>query len=110
MLYTERFVVVVVVVAVSSLARILGDCSTIHSLPALFFYFYFFLVDNSSRTLIPLFAPESVHSGSECRDDCGRVFPDKLCTARFRIGSHTLPGQRHSQLIPTSLGQGCMRV
>ena len=30
--------------------------------------------------------------------------------ARFRIGSHTTPGQKHSQPTPTSLGQGCMRV
>ena len=36
--------VVVVVVAFSSLARILGECSTIHSPPALlsFFFFFFF--------------------------------------------------------------------
>ena len=27
-----------------------------------------------------------------------------------QIDSHTLPGQRHSQPIPTSMGQGCMRV
>ena len=30
--------------------------------------------------------------------------------ARFRIGSHTIPGQRYSQPTPTSPGQGCMRV
>ena len=30
--------------------------------------------------------------------------------ARFRIGSHIMPKQRHSQSTPTSLGQGCMRV
>ena len=29
--------------------------------------------------------------------------------ARFLIGSHTMPGQQHSQPIPTSLGQGCMQ-
>ena len=38
----------------------LGRCSTIHSPPALFF----FLVEISSRTLIPLFMPGPVHSGS----------------------------------------------
>ena len=26
------------------------------------------------------------------------------------IGSHTMPGQRHSQTTPTSLGQGCMSL
>ena len=30
--------------------------------------------------------------------------------ARFRIGSHTVPGQRHSHPILTSLGQRFMRV
>ena len=30
--------------------------------------------------------------------------------ARFRIGSHTMPEQRHSQPTPTSLGQKCMHV
>ena len=28
----------------------------------------------------------------------------------FQIDSHTMPGQQHSQLTPTSLGQGCMHV
>ena len=41
--------------------RILGERSTIHSLPALFFIF---LMEISLRTLIPLFRPGSVHSGS----------------------------------------------
>ena len=30
--------------------------------------------------------------------------------ARFLIDSHTLPGQRHSQPTPTSMGQGCICV
>ena len=47
------------VVALSSLASILGERSIVHSLPALFSY-----VENSSRTLILLFMPESIHSGS----------------------------------------------
>ena len=34
---TQVLVVVVLVVAFSSLARILGECSTIHTPPALFF-------------------------------------------------------------------------
>ena len=40
--------------------------------------FSFFKVEISSRTLIPLFRPRSVHSGSVSLDDCGQVFPDKL--------------------------------
>ena len=40
-------------VVCSSHARILGECSTVHSPPALFFssFFFFFLVEISSRTL-----------------------------------------------------------
>ena len=66
------------VVAFSSLARILGKCSTIHSLPALFLK-----VEISSRTLISLFRPASVHSGSASCDDCDRVFPDELRVSSF---------------------------
>ena len=50
------------VVAFSSRKRILGECSTIHSPPAL--YFLIFFMEISSRTLIPLFRPGLVHSGS----------------------------------------------
>ena len=48
-----------------------------------FFFFFFFEVEISSRTLIPLFLPESVHSGSTSWDDCGRMFPDKLRVSSF---------------------------
>ena len=56
-------VVMVVVMAFSSRASILGECSTIHSPPALFF---FFKVEFSLRRLIPFFTPGLVHSGSAC--------------------------------------------
>ena len=47
-----------------------------HSFPACaFFFFFFFQVEISSLTLIPLFRPESVHSGSKSSDDFCRVFP-----------------------------------
>ena len=65
--------------AFSSCARILGERSTIHSLPALFS----FSVEISLRTLIPLFTPGLVQSGSASWDDCDRVFPDKLCVNLF---------------------------
>ena len=84
----------------------LGDCSTIHSSPALFF----FKVEISSRTAIPPFRPGSVHSGSASWDDCARVFSYELRVSSFLIGSHTMPGQRHSQPTPTSSGQRCMGV
>ena len=39
-----------------------------------------------------------------------RVFPDELRVSLFLIGSHTMPGQRHSHPTPTSLGKRCMHV
>ena len=53
--------------AFSSRTRILGECSTIQSPPALFFK-----VEISSRSLIPLCTPGSV-----------RVFPDELRVSSF---------------------------
>ena len=61
-----------------SLARIVDDCSTIHSPPA-----HFFKVKISSHTLIPLFSTGLVHSGLAILDDCGRVFPDELHWSSF---------------------------
>ena len=43
----------------------------------------FFEVEINSRTIIPLFMPGSVHSGSASWDDCGRTFPDKLRVSSF---------------------------
>ena len=37
----------------------------------------------NSHTLIPLFTPGTVHSGSASRDDCARMFPDKLRVRLF---------------------------
>ena len=50
------------VLAFSSLARMLGECSTIHPPPVFFLFLCEVVI--SSRTLIPLFRPGSVHSGS----------------------------------------------
>ena len=67
-------------VTFSALARIWGECST----PAPFFCFVVVgLVEISSHTLISLFKPGSVHSGSASSDDCGRVFPDELRVSSF---------------------------
>ena len=68
----------VLVVAFSSLARILGECLTIHAPLVLFFL----KVEISLCTLIPFFMPESVHSGSVSWD-CGWTFPDKLSVSSF---------------------------
>ena len=70
--------VILPAVAFSSLVRILGECLTVHSMSVLFFK-----MEISSRTLIPLFRPWSVCSGSVSWDDCGRMFPDKLCVSSF---------------------------
>ena len=76
------FMSTVVVVASSSLARILGECLTMYSPPVPFFFF-FFKVEISSFTLIPLLRPGSVHSGSASWHNCGRVFPDVLRVSLF---------------------------
>ena len=49
-----------------------------HLLPICTFFFFFRLL-----TLIPLFRPGSVHSGSASWDDCGWAFPDELCVSLF---------------------------
>ena len=87
----------VAVVAFSSLARILGECSAIHFSPVCFFVFFLFCfcfeVEISSPELIPLFLVSgSVHSGSASWNDYGRTFLDKLRLNSFLdIGSHTMP-------------------
>ena len=49
----------------------------------LFFFFWGGDVEISLCTPISLFRPGSVHSGSASWDDCGQVFPDKLCVGLF---------------------------
>ena len=58
----------------------LREWSNIHSRLR---FFFFFEVEISSRTLIPLFVPGSVHSGSANWDDYGQMFPDKLRASSF---------------------------
>ena len=70
------------VVAFSSLERILGEGWTIHSLLA-FFPPFFLIVEISSYTLIPLFRPGAVHSGPASWDDRGQVFSDELHVSSF---------------------------
>ena len=50
--------------------------------------------------------PGSIYSGSASWDDCGRMFSDKSCVSCFRIGSHTMSGQWHSQPTLTLLIKG----
>ena len=64
------------------LARILGRMFDLSFLACAFFVVVG-KVEISSRTLIPLYMPGSVHSGSAGCDDCGRMFPDKLRVSSF---------------------------
>ena len=54
-----------------------------NSFPVCAFFFFFFKVEISSGTLIPLFRPGSAHSGSASKEDCDRVFPDELRVSSF---------------------------
>ena len=45
--------------------------------------FFFFLMEISLCTLIPLFMPGLVHSGSGSSDNCDQVFPDELNVSSF---------------------------
>ena len=87
------------VMALSLLARIWGECSTIHSLPALFF----FKVEICSHILIPLFMPGLVHSGSASWGNWGQVFPDKLWVnsfpERFPHSAWTVALSAHSNFV-----------
>ena len=68
----------------------------------------FFKVEISLCTLIPLFGPVSVYSGSVSWDDCERAFADNLRVSSFPDRSHTIPGQQHSQPTLTWMGQRCI--
>ena len=61
-------------------------------IPCLWFFF-FFEVEIRSHTLILLFRPGSVHSGSASRNKCGWEFPDECVWAHFLVGLHTMPAQ-----------------
>ena len=58
-------------------------------------------------TLIPLFMPGSIHSGSASRDDCGRMFPDKLRVSsfpdRFPQYAWTAAQLSHSEIVGSRL-------
>ena len=103
----------------SSLERILGECSTIPSLPSLrfsFLFFFFFFFSSSFKWRFARahyfhsFMPESVHSGSASWDDCGRMFPDKSRVSSFLNMFPYYARTASSQPTPTSLGQGCLHI
>ena len=64
------------------------------------FLFFFFKEEISSRTLIPVFMPGSVHSDSSSWDDCGRMFSDKLRVSSFPdSGIVSLPRLRWVKVV-----------
>ena len=89
---------VLVVVAISSLARILGECSTIHSPPALFFSLFFFLMWRLAR-------PHLFHSVYQDQSTVAQRAEMTVAKwsltgvwAHFQIDSNTMPRQWHSPL------------
>ena len=86
--------------ASSSCLRILGECSTIHSVPALFFSSS--EVEISSHTLIPLFGQDQSTVAQRAEMTVTECSLASCVWACFLIGSHTMPGQQHSLPTPTS--------
>ena len=84
-----------------------------HSFPACALLFFFVVVEISSRTLISLLRPGSVHSGSVSWDDCGRVFPDELRVSSFSdmfpYHARTVAKSAHSDFIG-SVVYACLGV
>ena len=76
-----------VVVAFFFHARILEECSTIYS-PSALFFFFFFKVEIRSRTLIPLFSPGSVYSGSSSEKTVAECSVTSCVWALFLIVSY----------------------
>ena len=69
-------------VAFSSLVRILGECTTIHPQPVLF-SFSFLMVKISSCTLQFLSLCQDQSTVAQQAETSGQMFPDKLCVSSF---------------------------
>ena len=108
--YPAALMKVVLVVAFSSLARILGGRFD-DSFPACAFLFCF-VVLSRDQLEHPQFHFMKVRISPQCVSELRRLwlsFPDELRVSSFSlIGAHTMSGQ-HSQPTPTSSGQRCMR-
>ena len=94
-------------VAFSSLATIFWRMFD-HLFPACAFFF-FFCRDQLAHTKFTLYAGIGPRWLSDLRRLRTNVPLQVVCELRFRIGSHTMPGQ-HSQPTPTSLGHERMGV
>ena len=75
-----------------------------------FFVWFFFLMEISLRTPVPLFKPGLVDDGLDSWVNYGWAFPDKcFLWAGFPDSFHCVPGQQ-SQPTQTLLGEGRMGV
>ena len=81
-----------------------------HSISACAFFFFFFEVVINSRSLIPLIIQDQSTVAQRAETNVAECSLTSCVSARFLIGFHSMPRQRHSQPTLTSLGQGCMRV
>ena len=95
--------VTLVMVAFSSCARILGECSTVHSPPALFLK-----VELSLRRRIPLLCQDQSSVAQRTEMTVTKCSLMSCVWGRLMIGSQTMPTQGHSQPTPTLLDQGCV--
>ena len=73
-------------------------------------FLIFFKVEISLCTLIPLLCQDQSTVAQWAETTVTKCSLMSCVWTCFLISSHTMPGQRDSQPILTSLGQGCVRV
>ena len=88
-------------IAFSSLARIWGECLAIH-FPTCAFFFFFFEVEISSRTLIPPSGQDQSTVAQRVKTTVDERSLTSCVYVRFPDGFPHMPGQ-HSQPTPTLL-------
>ena len=101
--------VVVVVVAFSSCLRIFGRMFD-NSLPASPFFLIFLKWRLVRAHWFHSLGQDQSTMAKRAETTVTECSLTSCVWTRFLIDSHTMPGQRHSQPTPTSLGQRCMRV
>ena len=81
-----------------------------HSFPACAFFFFFFEVEISSRTLGHSLGQDKSTVARRAETTVTECSLTNCVSARVLTGPTTMPGQRHNQPTPTSLGQRCNHV